>query len=319
MLWLAMTLGAWAQEEVVVDRVAAVVGETPIALSEVYDLGRDFIASRCQPGIAFERCTREAELEVLDTLIKFALVKQELDALDMRVTGEDVDRAIDGVIRENGFADRQELRGYVESTGARWESYREQLKDSIRTDRFRGAILAPRVVITDDEIQDLYQRTKRKADPQAQQATLDAIGLVLPADADESERATKLAAMQRVVVELNEGTLAWADAVDQYDTANLMSVVADRVYTPGQLQGDIDSLLFSAPLRVVNEPVMTAGVIFVIRVLTREEAPSEVQSLDDVREQLRGQLFQQKLVAVEEEWYQRARRESAVSVVLEVE
>ena len=84
-------------------------------------------------------------------------------------------------------------------------------------------------------------------------------------------------------------------------------------------RGDIDSLLSSAPLRVVNEPGMTAGVIFVIRVLTREEAPSEVQSLDDVREQLRGQLFQQKLVAVEEEWYQRARRESAVSVVLEVE
>jgi parvulin-like peptidyl-prolyl isomerase len=288
-------------------------------LSEVYDLGHDFIQSRCSPGLAYERCLREAELEVLDTLIKFALVKTELDALNMRVTGEDVDRAIDNVIRENGFTDRQDLRTYVESTGARWESYREQLKDSMRTDRFRGAILAPQVVITDDEIQDLYQRTKRKVDPGKQKATLDAIGLVLAPEADEAERAAKLEALQRAVAALNAGELAWPEAVQQYDTANLAGVVAGRTYEPGQLQGNVDTLLFSAEVGVVNEPVVVGDVIFVVKVTSRDAVDPDVQSLEEVREQLRAQLFQQKLVSVEEEWYQRARRESAVSVLLTVD
>jgi parvulin-like peptidyl-prolyl isomerase len=246
-------------------------------------------------------------------------VKTELDALNMRVTGEDVDRAIDNVIRENGFTDRQDLRTYVESTGARWESYREQLKDSMRTDRFRGAILAPQVVITDDEIQDLYQRTKRKVDPGKQKATLDAIGLVLAPEADEAERAAKLEALQRAVAALNAGELAWPEAVQQYDTANLAGVVAGRTYEPGQLQGNVDTLLFSAEVGVVNEPVVVGDVIFVVKVTSRDAVDPDVQSLEEVREQLRAQLFQQKLVSVEEEWYQRARRESAVSVLLTVD
>jgi parvulin-like peptidyl-prolyl isomerase len=319
MMWLTLALAALAQDAQVIDRIAAVVADRPIALSEVYDLGHDFIQSRCSPGLAYERCLREAELEVLDTLIKFALVKTELDALNMRVTGEDVDRAIDNVIRENGFTDRQDLRTYVESTGARWESYREQLKDSMRTDRFRGAILAPQVVITDDEIQDLYQRTKRKVDPGKQKATLDAIGLVLAPEADEAERAAKLEALQRAVAALNAGELAWPEAVQQYDTANLAGVVAGRTYEPGQLQGNVDTLLFSAEVGVVNEPVVVGDVIFVVKVTSRDAVDPDVQSLEEVREQLRAQLFQQKLVSVEEEWYQRARRESAVSVLLTVD
>ncbi|MFT4621561.1 MAG: parvulin-like peptidyl-prolyl isomerase [Myxococcota bacterium] len=316
MLTLTLALAALAQDALVVDRIAAVVTEHPIALSEVYDMGRDYITSRCQPGVAFDACIREGELEVLDTLIKFALVRQELDALEMRVTGDDVDQAIDNVIRENGFADREDLRKYVESTGARWESYRDQLMDSIRTDRFRGAVLVPRVVVTDDEIHDLYTRTKRRVDPGSATVTLDALGVLIPADANETGRAARLTAAEDVVRRLNAGELEWAQAVADYDSAGLSKVVAGRTYTKGQLQEAIDTLAFSAEVGVVNAPVLSGNVLFVVKVLTRESTAAEVQDLADVREQLRGQLFQKKLIAIEEEWYQRARRESAVTVVL---
>ena len=49
------------------DRIAAVVNDEVVTLSEVYEMGRDFIETRAQSGLAGER--RTAELEVLDSLI----------------------------------------------------------------------------------------------------------------------------------------------------------------------------------------------------------------------------------------------------------
>ena len=74
-----------------VDRIAAVVNDDVITLSEVYELGREFIDARAQAGDVSER--RIAELEVLDTLIRRRLVEQTAVELQIDATAEDVDRA----------------------------------------------------------------------------------------------------------------------------------------------------------------------------------------------------------------------------------
>ena len=53
-----------------IERVAAVVNNDVIALSEVYDIGSDYINRFAQD----ERARRKAELSVLDTLIMRALI-----------------------------------------------------------------------------------------------------------------------------------------------------------------------------------------------------------------------------------------------------
>ena len=82
-----------------VDRIAAVVDDEVITLSEVYELGSDFIVAQCSSEEGGPTCYAEAEVEVLDTLVKWALVRQQLKELEMGVTGEEVDSAVDMVIR----------------------------------------------------------------------------------------------------------------------------------------------------------------------------------------------------------------------------
>ena len=73
-----------------VDRIAAVVDDEVITLSEVYELGSDFIVGKCGAEGGEPECYREAEVEVLETLVKWALVRQQLKQLEMGVTGEEV-------------------------------------------------------------------------------------------------------------------------------------------------------------------------------------------------------------------------------------
>src|SRR5687768_1902338 len=101
-------LAALTARAAVVDRVAAVVEDQVIMLSQVYELGAEFIAEKC--GAPSGPCVDEAELEVLDALIKRALVREELERLDMQVTGTDVDQAIDRILEQYGLEDRQTLR-----------------------------------------------------------------------------------------------------------------------------------------------------------------------------------------------------------------
>ena len=62
LLWIGAAQAAFT------DGIAAIVNDEVIAVSEVYELGGEFIVQRC-PGVD-AACAHKAELEILDTLIQ---------------------------------------------------------------------------------------------------------------------------------------------------------------------------------------------------------------------------------------------------------
>src|SRR6056300_1616568 len=78
-----------------IDRIAAVVNSDIVLLSEVYEAGLDFIPTA--PN------RRDAELEVLDSLILEKLVEQELNKLAMAVTEEELSKALKDVAKSNNL------------------------------------------------------------------------------------------------------------------------------------------------------------------------------------------------------------------------
>ena len=105
----------------VVERVAAVVNDEVIALSEVYELGGEFIEEEASQS-ENQSARREAELEVLEQLIAQELMVQEMSRLAIDVTEGDVDQALDDIGRRNGV-DRSRLKLEVERSGFLWSTY----------------------------------------------------------------------------------------------------------------------------------------------------------------------------------------------------
>ena len=234
-----------------VDRIAGVVDDEVITLSEVYDLGRDFIEGQCGATEGDADCFREAEKEVLETLVKWSLVRQQLQQLEMSVTGDEVDAAVDMVIRDNGFNDRQSFRGYVEASGTSWSSYLSQLRDSLRMQRFQQVVLLPRVTVTDDEVFDAYQRSVRSGRHEG--VEIDAFGVLLPPQSPEEEQRQIREATQRIVERIHSGEMTWESAVATHDQAGLHGVVSGRTYRRGELTDALDQKVFEEEVGTVME------------------------------------------------------------------
>ena len=311
LLWSVCVSAVSAQT---VDRIAGVVDDEVITLSEVYDLGSDFIDGRCGETESDLECFREAEKEVLETLVKWTLVRQQLQQLEMSVTGDEVDAAVDMVIRENGFSDRQNFRGYVEASGTPWSSYLSQLRDSLRMQRFQQVVLMPRVTVTDDEVFDTYQRSVRS--DRYEGVGIDAFGVLLPPQSSGEEQRAIREATQGIVDRIHSGELTWEEAVATHDQAGLHGVVSGRTYRRGELTDALDAQVFEAEVGTVMQPTEVGSVLFVVHVLERGLVDGDVQPLEEVSDTLREQIFQRKMEEVEEDWYQRARREAAVQVLL---
>ena len=285
-----------------------------IALSEVYDIGQPYVEQAC-PGRA-PACVRQVEMEVLDALIRRTLIRQELDDLGLQITAADVDDAIDRTVRDYQLEDRAALRAEVEASGKKWAHYRDELFEFLRTQTFQGRVLAPRIVINDDELNDAYKRSARREKKQV--VALSALGIVVPEGITPEDEKQMIDQTVALVASLNAGAIPWDDAVRDYDGADLQAALGGQSYQEGQLVDAIDDVVFGPEVLPgqVLAPLRLGQVLAVIRVDERRAEEGDVLPFEDVKGELKNQLMMRKLQDAEEQWYQRARRESAIDVKL---
>ena len=291
----------------VVDRVVAVVNDDVITLSEIYEIGDQFIQQRCTrsaKGSVID-CMYEAEVEVLDSLITRALVKQKLAEAGMSVTPEEVDRTINRIMRDENIPDRETFKEAVTSQGWEWSTYKEELSQQIQQMKFNQTFITSRVNVSEDEILNVYNRTQREFASKPKRA-LEALSVqILPGMTLEEKNAV-LEKLGKASSEVNGGTLTWADALEALDSGTYKR----RNGTMGTFQEAelIDELkpVFQLAVGQVSAPITVANSVMLIRVA--EETPGTIRPLDEVREQIREQLFQEQVAEEMEQWVQTQRR-----------
>lgn len=305
---IALALAALiTAQAAVVDRVAAVVNNDVIALSEIYDLGAPYIGQRCG-ALPTELCRREAELEVLESLIQRALMRAELEKQGMGVTAEDRDRAVSSILKDNSYASEAELRAAIEEGGLAWETYLEQISEQLMAMKFEQLISA-RVVLSDSEVQDLYQRSARaySGPPLMEiQATL------WPASTDQEALADQAGQMRAQAEALRAGTLTWEAFAAALPGAMQQSMGTVRA-------SDLSPVLSGAlePLAPgeVTEVLGLNGMLVVLRLDARKA--SDVLPFAEVESQLREKVREDRVQEEVGAWYTRARKQAAIQIKLE--
>ncbi len=294
-----------------VDRIAAVVNDEVVTLSEVYELGRDFIETRAQNGSPAER--RTAELEVLDSLIRRCLVEQTVTELQIDATNDDVDRAVSDIARRNGV-DVPALRKEIERSGVQWQQYRDEIQEVLREQKFTQMLIRPRIVENEDEIRSAYQRMVAGAD-QPERAELGAIFLAYPPEATDADKAklVERAAAVRARVTGGEPFAAVSAEVDQGPYG--ANGGAMGTFVDGELVGDLNGPVFATAVGDVTPPIATAQGVFLIEVRKREAVP--VRPYEAVRDEIAAKVFEGRIEREKDAWYQQARREAAVVIKLE--
>lgn len=285
----------------IVDRVAAVVNDEVILLSEVYEFA-DYIRDQQATGVTLGR----AEREVIERLIERTLVKQEVARLNLEVTDQEVDRAIDDVARRNGL-DRAQLRAEVERGGYTWDGYRGELRDNLQEMKFGQTVLRPRVNISENELKDAFLRSTASA---PQEAHVLAIFLAPTPDGDAAAllaRATEIVSRARA----GEDFAALSKAFDQGPFGAQGGEMGR--FRPGELVAALDGAVTATPTGGVSDPVVTDNGVFVLKVAERVTAGGDYEAM---KAELADQVFQTRMVDEQQRWFQQARRQAAIRILI---
>ena len=317
-------------EAATLDRVAAVVNDDLIVLSSVYEVGAEYLTAQ----IGTDNL-REAELEVLNTLIQRTLVSQELQGLGMDVTEEEVEGAMNDIAESNGIA-RTELRSEVEASGLEWEAYQGEIRESLRQMKFNQLILQPRIVVDEQAIQEQYRQVKLQ-----QPDVIDLHGIFLknppssrPADEvaqtlgiTVEEAQGKIDAMNKQAIldrnaTLEQITALLANGVDfvsvakQYDQSGLASTGGKMgTFARGQLRKDLEEIAFGLPVGGVSVPLELEAGIYLLHVksLRKQEAPP----LEAIRPQIMDAYYASRFEEEMASWFESAKSRAAITIHLD--
>jgi peptidyl-prolyl cis-trans isomerase SurA len=311
---LLLASSAVASEGVIIDRIAAVVNDDVVTLSDIYALGSEAIDEACPSG-SEPTCRPELELEVLDAIIRRTLIRQELVRLEYDVGADDVDAAIQQMVRDYDLPDRETLRSEVERSGATWAEFREEnVAVPLRRQRFQELVLRNRVSVSTDEVLEVYRRLVREVEAPLV-ARLSAFGYVLPRNVTPQERIAFITEFRAIFATVAAGGRTWESVVEEYDTAKVAGVFADKAFAETDLTEALSAAAFQTPVGTIAEPVLANNVLYGLQVLSRDQGKPDVPEFEAAKPEIEQSLFFEKLDAAEDEWYEVAKRQASVRVL----
>lgn len=308
----ALTLTLVARGELV-DRVAAVINNDIIALSEVEqraapELAR--VATERDPKKRGE-LRQQALKTALDQLIGEKLLETQLKDLNLDVTEQEIDAGIEDVKKQNQL-DQAGLEQEIRNSGFTMTSYRAFLKKNLAKLKLINLKVRSKVKVSDDDLRVEYTRWLQTEQQDPEVHARHIVVLVSPKASNEDvEKARKKA--EELAKEARHPGVDFAELAKKKSEGPSAPDGGDLGYfRRGVMLPQFDRAVFSLKVGEVSEPVRTNFGWHVIKVEDRR-AP-EAKPFEEMKDQLRERLFRSQMEKYTEQYVQELRQQAAVEV-----
>jgi peptidyl-prolyl cis-trans isomerase SurA len=142
-----------ANSAIVLDRIAAIVNKEVITWSELYK-AMEFEAADEIKAMKEEdrrRFFKENEMDFLNSLIDTRLKLQEADRAGIRVSPDEVNRAVEDIKKKHGLTDEM-FKEAIKQEGFTLAEYRRRLAEQIIVSRLVEQEVRARILVTEREI-----------------------------------------------------------------------------------------------------------------------------------------------------------------------
>lgn len=140
-----------------VDGIAAVVNQNVITLRQLDQEARRVQTQLRQQNIPVPD-PQVLQRQVLQRMISQELQRQEAKRLNVVVTDDHVEQAVQTIAQRNNLSVDQ-LRQEIESSGLTWDTYLRDLRHEVQLDMLRQRAVDPTIIISDAEV-DAFLRTE---------------------------------------------------------------------------------------------------------------------------------------------------------------
>jgi len=309
----AVAFGPAARAELV-DRVAAVVNNDVITLSEVEQRAIPLLARAELKDPKERAAVREKILrQALDMLVGEKLMEQQLRDKNMDVTEQEVDATIDAV-RQEQHLDAMQLEQALRDQGFTMQSYRDMLKKTLARRKLVAQQVRPKVKISDEDIKAEYARWAKSesSDPEVHaRHILVQVAPTAPADAVEKARQKAVA----LAAEARKPGVDFADLAKKKSEGPSAADGGDLgFFRRGVMVPEFDKVAFHLKAGEVGDPIRTKFGWHVIKV--EEVRAVGVKSFDEMKDDLRDKMLMGQLEKYTDDYVQELKQGAAVEIKL---
>lgn len=307
---------AGAARAELVDRVAAVVNNDIVPLSEVEQKAAPELSRlSAEPDPAKRAKLRQQTLKaVLDALIGERLIEAQVKELNVEVSDAELDAAIDDVKKQNNVTDDAQFEQLLRSSPEAYTmaSYKAFMRKHIAKLKLINLKVRSKIKISDDDLKAEYARYSRveAADPEihARHILLQVSNKATQAEQERAyQKALEIARQARQPgVDFAELAKKVSEGPSAPDGGDL------GFFRRGVMVPEFERVAFSLKDGEVSEPVRTKFGWHIIKVEERRAAA--VKSFDEVKEQLREKLGRAQLEKYTERYVQELREQAVVEV-----
>jgi peptidyl-prolyl cis-trans isomerase SurA len=308
----ALVAGTAVRAEMV-DKVAALVNDDIIALSEV--------EKRAAPEVAAANGSRDprqrAELRkkalqsALDQLIAEKLMEKEMDELGIGVTEQEVDLGIEDVRKQNNLEPEQ-FEQALRGEGYTLKDYRDFMRKHLRRLKLVNMKVRSKVKISEKDLRAAYDQWARleQSDPEVHARH---ILVKVEQNAPPEQVAKALEKAKAIAAEARKPGVDFADLARKKSDGPSASEGGDLgIFRRGVLVPEFDKVAFSLPVGGVSEPVRTRFGWHVIKVEQHRAVP--VKSFEEMKDQLQEKLTREQLEKYTNQYVKELRQHAAVEV-----
>lgn len=292
----------------IIDRVVAVVNDSPITLSEL----NSALAAMggIKPDMKEERQKIiEMRSKVLDQLIEKKLVEQEAAKVGITISEKEVDNAIEDVKKQNNLGQEELLRALA-GMGLTYKEYREQLKEQIRQVKFMNREFRSNVKISKEDVEAYYKQNLNKFSGRP----MHRLRIISFPATDQNKRKDVEKLANDVLAMAKEGQ-SFEKLAREYSRGPNAKEGGDLGYVKaGEMDEAIEKIAAQLKIGEMSEVIVAARGVHIIQLVDRRAA--EPKPLEEVENEIRNIIFQKIMDERYKLWIEEMMKKAYIEVKL---
>lgn len=302
-------------DPLVVDRVVAVVDDEVILSTELMMRVAPMAFELQKITDPRERARRQAKLaaEVLNEMVNEELVTQAARNAKLDVGEKEVQAAIADLKKQNNLDDEQ-LVDALRMQGYNMSSYRKDVRNQILRMRAINTLVRPRVSITEDDVRAKYDEKARRSS-QVSEVKLHHILLAMPANADEATVRETRAKAADIITRAKAGEDFSELAATYSDDPATKNIGGDLGWIKhNMIATEWEVVVFAMSKGETRGPIVGPRGLHVFHVSDVKDSKQE--GFEDVKEQLRNELYRVEMDKQTRLWVDELRKKSHFEIML---
>ena len=253
--------------------------------------------------------------EAMDKMIEQELVRQAAEATGIEISEAEIDTALAEI--SEPFDNPDEFNRRIQSEGFTPDSYRQHVERMLAAKKYLDDIRMSAATVSDEELETYYRDNEIRL-TLPEQVRVRHILLTWKPMGKQDDRAAIREQMTPILERARAGE-DFAELAREYsdDSATAGNGGDTGLFQRGQMVPAFESVAFELQPGEISDPVETPFGVHILRLEEHKEA--RLLPLEEIREQLREHIREEKMEAAVKQETERLRQEGDVAILIPLE